>query len=204
MVFWQKFDPDKISKVGIERELMADANNVDAWEAPITVPPSSSSRPEWYGNKIPIGITLADRCNEVDAQEVYHFVAEEVSGATAYEFKPKGISAAAIDLYLVPGAVASVTSIANVLWMAYDRFIASKSPQVGDSACLYIIVPGGDGPVTVTLGDRVSTRQALVEQLEAIVADAKKPELRLGHAAKIRELEESDCWVRIGGTGNDL
>jgi hypothetical protein len=194
----------KISRVGIERELMADADNVDEWEAPITVPPSNSPRPEWYGNKIPIGITLSDCRSEVDAQKVYHFVADGIAGATAYEFKPTGIASAAIDLYLVLGAVASVTSIANVLWMAYDRFIASKSPQVRDSACLRIIVHGGDGPVSVTLGDDASTRQALIEQLEVIVADAKKPELRLGHAAKIRELEESDSWVRIRGAGNDM
>lgn len=88
--------------------------------------------------------------------------------------------------------------------MAYDRFIASKSPQVRDSACLHIIVHSGDGPVSVTLGDDVSTRQALIEKLEAIVADAKKPELRPGHAAKIRELEESDSGVRIDETGNDM
>lgn len=178
---------------------MADADNVDAWEATITVPPSGSPRPGWYGNKIPIGITLADCGNEVDAQEVYRFVADGVNGATAYEFKPTGIAAAAIDLYLVLGAVASVTSIANVLWMAYDRFIASKKSCVRDSASLHIIVQRGDGVVNLTLGGDVSTKQALIEQLEVVIADAKKLELRPRHAAKIRELEESEFWVRLGG-----
>ena len=182
---------------------MADADNVDAWESPIKVPPSNSPRPAWYGNKIPIGITLADGGDEVDAHELYRFVTGEVTGATVYEFKPTGIAAAAIDLYIVLGAVASVASIANVLWMAYDRFIASKRPKVG-SACIHIIVQSGDGIVSVTLGEDVLTRQALIEQLEAIVAEARKPELRPGHVAKVRELEESESWVRVEATVNDL
>ena len=190
---------NKISRAGIERGLMADADNADAWEAPITVSPSVSPRPEWYGNKIPIGITLVDCGDEVDAQEVYRFVADGVTGATTYEFKPTGIAAAAIDLYLVLGAVASVSSIANVLWMAYDRFIASKRPRVRDSASLHIIVQRADGVVNLTLGSDVSTKQALIEQLEVIVASANEPELRLGHAAKVQELEKSDSWMRLEG-----
>lgn len=182
---------------------MADANNIDAWESPIKVPPSSSPRPEWHGNKIPIGITLADGGGEVDAQQVYRFVAGELTGATTYERKPQGIAGAAVDLYLVLGAVASVTSIANVLWMAYDRFIAPKKTRVRNAACLRIIVQNGDGTVNLTLGNGVSTKQALIEQLETIVAEAKKPELRLGHAAKIQELEESDLWLKIAA-GNDV
>lgn len=187
----------KISRVGVERELMSDADDVDAWESPIKVPPSSSPRPEGYGNKIPIGITLANCGGEVDAQEVYRFVAGEVTGATAYEFKPMGIVGAAVDLYLVLGAVASVTSIANVLWMAYDRFIAPKKTRVRDSASLQIIIQLGDVKVNLTLGEGVSTKQAFIEELEAIVADAKKPEQRSGHASMIQELEESDLWLKI-------
>jgi hypothetical protein len=194
----------EISSVEIERELMVDADNVEAWESPIKVPPSSSPRPEWYGHKIPIGITVADCEGEVDAQQVYRFVAGEVTGATAYEFQPLGIGGAAVDWYLVLGAVASVTSIANVLWMAYDRFIAPKKTRVRNSACLQIIVQRGDGTVNLTLGEGVLTKQAFIEQLEAIVAEAKKPELRLGHAAKIQELEDSDLWLKIRATRNDV
>ena len=100
-------------------------------------------------------------------------------------------------MYLVVSAVGSVASIANVLWMAYDRFIAPKKPRMRDSACLQIIVQRGDGTINLTLGENVSTKQAFIEQLKGIVADAEKPELRLNHAAKIRELEESDLWVKI-------
>ena len=39
----------KISTAQVERSLIDDANNVDAWEAPIAVAPSKSPRPESYG-----------------------------------------------------------------------------------------------------------------------------------------------------------
>jgi hypothetical protein len=39
----------KISDIEIEEQLLADADNPDAWEASITVQPSYSARPEWYG-----------------------------------------------------------------------------------------------------------------------------------------------------------
>jgi len=188
----------KISTTEVERVLLADADNMDAWEAPITVARSSGPRPEWYGRKeIAIGISVADCGNQVDAQQVYDLIASGATGATVYEFKPTGIAGAAVDLYLVVSAVGSVASIANVLWMAYDRFIAPKKPRMRDSACLQIIVQRGDGTINLTLGENVSTKQAFIEQLKGIVADAEKPELRLNHAAKIRELEESDLWVKI-------
>lgn len=33
----------------IERDLISEANDVDAWDAPTKVSPSNSPRPEWYG-----------------------------------------------------------------------------------------------------------------------------------------------------------
>jgi len=37
------------SEAEIERQLIADTDNPDAWEEPITVPSSTSPRPHWYG-----------------------------------------------------------------------------------------------------------------------------------------------------------
>lgn len=39
----------KISEAEIKLQLVADAENPTAWEAPITVPASQAPRPEWYG-----------------------------------------------------------------------------------------------------------------------------------------------------------
>ena len=39
----------KISDAEMKRRLIADADNPDAWEDPITVPASTAPRPDWYG-----------------------------------------------------------------------------------------------------------------------------------------------------------
>ncbi len=39
----------RISEAEIKVKLLEDSENPDAWEAPIAVPPSTASRPEWYG-----------------------------------------------------------------------------------------------------------------------------------------------------------
>ena len=42
---------ERTSDMEIEEGLLADAENPEAWEAPIRVPPSHSPRPEWYGRR---------------------------------------------------------------------------------------------------------------------------------------------------------
>jgi len=39
----------KTSTREMEEELVKDAHNENAWDEPITVPPSRTARPEWYG-----------------------------------------------------------------------------------------------------------------------------------------------------------
>lgn len=152
---------EKIPSKEIEEALIADADKVDAWDGPIKVAAGKSPRPEWYGqNKTRVGMTLADCGNEVDTQEVYCFIAAHVTGVSAYTFRPSGVAAAALDFYLILDGSASVTSMANVLGMAYDRFILPKKRHMHDSAGIYVAVPGPDGQtIDLSLGRNVSTRE---------------------------------------------
>lgn len=176
---------------------MADANNIDAWESPIKVPPSNSQRPEWYGRKeIPLVMTLENCGNDVDAHQVYTFVAKSVTDATAYVSRPTGFpKAAAWDFYLIVSSVASVVSIANVLWMAYDRFIAPRNRSEGDSVVIKIAVWGSDSTVQLRL--RNVSEKDFFRGLEIIISEATQPGLQSTHEQKIRELEESDSWMKI-------
>jgi hypothetical protein len=46
----------KRSPIGdVERSLIAEADNVDAWEPPVSVAPSKSPRPEWYTQESAVG-----------------------------------------------------------------------------------------------------------------------------------------------------
>jgi hypothetical protein len=192
---------EKISSREIEEALIADADNVDSWDEPIKVAASKSPRPDWYRQQqIPVGLTLVNCGDEVDAQEVYRFIAAHVEGASAYRSRPSGVAAAALDFYLVLDASASVASIANVLWMAYDRFILPKKRRMHDSAGIYVAARGPDGKVIdLWLGKNVSTKESFTEQLEVAVAEGDRQGLRTAHQETIRELEQSDLWVRLDG-----
>lgn len=188
----------KASNVDIERQLIADADNVDAWDAAIKVAPSTSPRPDWYRQKgTPIGITLAN-CSTVNGKEVYDFIARNVPGTSAYAFRPKGLATAALDFYLVLGAIASVTSVANVLWMAYDRFIAPKKDCQNDSQAILIAVQQANGElIKIWLGRDVLTKEEFVRQFADLATQVSNPQLRPTHDAKLRELQEDDSWVKI-------
>ena len=180
----------------IETELIAQADDPDAWEEPVRVPPSSSPRPAWYGRaKIPLEITLANCGEFVNADEVYDFINANVTGATAYQ--STGTTTAAVDFCLVLDAFASVASIADVLWRAYERFIAPRRSQANKSG-IYIVVRGRAGEVDhLWLGNDVSTMQEFTDRLNSIVEVAKNRELEGVHEAKIRELQSSGSWVKL-------
>lgn len=143
-------------------------------------------------------MTLVDCGGQVDAQEVYDFIAMNLDGVTSYQFKPRGIAAAALDFFLVLTAVASVAQIASVLWMAYDRFIVPRKRAAKESAGIYIAVMRRDGTVIdVRLGSDILTKDEFAHRLELVVGDANDPELRLAHETTISELENLDSWVKI-------
>ena len=47
----------KLAESELKRNLIADADNLEAWEEPFTVPASDSPRPKWYGSKKMSGAT---------------------------------------------------------------------------------------------------------------------------------------------------
>lgn len=193
---------EKIPSREIEDALIADADNVDAWDEPIKVAASKSPRPDWYEQyQIPVGLTLADCGDEVNAEEVYRFIAAHVERASAYRSRTSGVGGAALDFYLILDAFASVASIANVLWMAYDRFILPKKPHLHDTAGIYVVaVLGPEGKVIdLWLGKNVLTRERFAEQFEVAVAEANDQELRAVHEQTIRKLRQSDLWVMLSG-----
>jgi hypothetical protein len=57
---------EKIASREIEEALIADAENVGAWDEPIKMAASKSPRPDWYGKN---DSRRADCGKEVEAQE---------------------------------------------------------------------------------------------------------------------------------------
>lgn len=77
------------------------------------------------------------------------------------------MAAAAIDLYLIFGAVASAASIASIFWQAYDKFIGSRKRRSDDSAGIYVVVRRSDGTIIdVWLGRETNTPEEFTRKFE--------------------------------------
>ena len=186
----------KLATPDVESALIADAEDIGAWESPISVSPIRRTDTASYrGEKIPIGITVAGG-REVNANEIYDFIARRVSGAVAYTFAPRGIAAASIDFYLVLSAVASVASIANIFWTAYDRFISHEKNKNSNSASIHLVVQQNNGSIQLNLKN-ISDKEAFIERLTSFVEEAKRADSRIAHETMIQELEQSGLWTKV-------
>ncbi len=152
-------------------------------------------------DQVAVGMSLANCGGEVNAREVYDFIASQSDAYSAYSFRPSSrIAAAAIDFYLVLGAVGSVASVASILWMAYDKFIAPRKHSTGDSAGIYLAVRRPDGTVIdVWLGHDAQTKEEFTTKFELIIEEAQDPDLRIMQEETIAEIEDSDSWVKHSG-----
>src|SRR5207245_1594529 len=82
-----------------------------------------------------------------------------------------------LDFFLVLNTVASVASIAGLLWLVYDRFIAPRKRDANDSAGIYIAVRRPDGTVIdIFLGRDVLNKEDFIHRFELLVGDATHPD----------------------------
>ena len=188
---------EKLSAAEIEDTLIADANDDTLWEQPVKVRASKSPRPNWYGQDgTPIAITLTGSEME-DAQNLYHFLASGLSEATAYgRRRQTSVGGSWVDFYLVLGAAASIASIANVLWTAYDRLIARQKDKGGKAPSIQLVVQQNDGVINLNLAN-ISDTQEFIEQLTIFVDQATQPDAEIARKAIIHELEKSGSWVKL-------
>jgi hypothetical protein len=130
---------------------------------------------------------------EVNANDIYNFIARSVTGAAAYRFAPTGIAAASIDFYLVLSAVASVASIANIFWAAYDRFISHEQNKECNPASIHLVVQQNNGSIQLNL-ENISDKEAFIERLTLFFEEAKQPDSRIAHETMIRE---RGLWKKV-------
>jgi len=152
-------------------------------------------------DQVAVGISLANCGGQVNAREVYDFIASQSDAYSAYSFRPSSrITTAALDFYLVLGALGSVASVASILWMAYDKFIAPRKHSARDSAGIYVAVRRPDGTVIdVWVGHDAHTKEEFTTKFELIIEEARDPALRILQAQTIAQIEDSDSWVKLSG-----
>lgn len=148
--------------------------------------------------KIPIGLSVANLGDSVETRRIYEFIAEVDSGYQAYALRSRGgKAAAALDFYVLLSAIGSVASLAGILWMAYDRFIAPRRSHGQDQAGFYIAIRRPDGTV-IDLWLRGQPRDEFIQQFEITIDEAcGNTDFRVEYERTVAELEQSGNWVKV-------
>lgn len=96
--------------------------------------------------KVAIGVELANASRTVDPEHVYSFIEAQSDDLETYELAPLppgSIRAAALDYMLLLNIAGSAASIASVLWMAYDKFVAPRKND--DASGIVVVIRKDDG-----------------------------------------------------------
>jgi len=151
-------------------------------------------------NEISLGISLANLPSDVDVATLRKFLEENSDGYEVYTLapaKPGHIRGAAFDITLVLSAAGSVASLAALLWMAYDKFIAPKKSQDTDSAGIYISIRNPDDSVTdFWIGNTHKHREIFVKEFELKVTSLRKQDDQDFWEESVTEVRESETWIR--------
>jgi hypothetical protein len=97
-----------------------------------------------------LGIGIANCPLDVDTEGLMQFIDGADGEFETFSLKPKEPGTfrhAAFDYTVILSAMGSVASIAALLWMAYDKFIAPKKSRQYDDAGLYIGIRKPDSSV---------------------------------------------------------
>lgn len=150
-------------------------------------------------DKITIGLGLANLPEGVDTEEIKRFIASGGHGCDTYTLAPappETMRAAALELILILGAAGSVASIAALLWMAYDKFIALKKRRDEDDGGIYIAIRRPDGSIVdFWIGNTHRDREVFIEEFTTKVSAIQKKDDSEFWAATVAEVEKSAIWV---------
>ena len=116
--------------------------------------------------------------NVTNVDEVLDFVESQSSDLKSFRKPPgRGPQAAAGDYMLVLNTAGSIASIAGIIWMAYDKFIAAKKePDTNAGIILYLAPSNPDIQINFWLGERQKTKEEFTDdfvQQVSSVADTE-------------------------------
>lgn len=132
-----------------------------------------------------------------EAEEVYDFIETNSKNIETYQLDANRVTVAAIDYVIILGSLGSVASIAALLWMAYEKFIAPKKRKKEDTSGIYIHIDSEEGnPLEFWLGNEFKEKDLFIECFTKKVtefADMKRTQ-EIYTKTKI-ELESSGRWI---------
>lgn len=133
-----------------------------------------------------------------DIEEIYNFIESEIVNIETYQLDSKKVSAAAIDYVILLGVVGSVASIASILWMTYEKFIAPKKANDKDNSGIYITMRKPDGSlIEFWIGNEYKNRDIFIKDFTHEVSNFKESGDSIQHFHETSiEVKNSGHWIQ--------
>ena len=142
---------------------------------------------------IALHVALADCGSGVQAEDVWNFIESRGQGFETYQLDARRVSHAAIEYIVLLGAAGSVASLAALLWMAYDKYIASKKTP-DDAAGIYLAIRKPDGSVVdFWIGKGYQDRDVFIGEFTRTISDFRSS------AKADSDFEKTEQEVRLSG-----
>jgi hypothetical protein len=167
------------------------------------VPPveAQETKENMTDTPVPVYVALANAPTGADAEAIVQFLEANSGDFETYTLSPPppGYTLkAAFDYVLWLKVAASAATMARLLWMAYDKFIAPKVNGSHDGAHIYVVIPKPDGRnAEYRIDNLQSDKEVFVHDFEATVAELQKaPGARKASTEAEAEIKHSGMWVR--------
>jgi hypothetical protein len=144
---------------------------------------------------------IANASQEVNIDEFLAFLADELPQAAFFKFQPPPgkIWAAAIDWRAVIMDAASIITIANGLWQAYDRFVKPiHEHNPSSNAAIFVVITNESGEhAQFMIGSDVKDKDIFISSFEASanrlnwVPKTEVPD------QEMQDIQFSGNWIRI-------
>lgn len=130
---------------------------------------------------VPLGITVTNTFEEGISDQVYDLLQEELSDAETLTHAPSGgLSGAAVDVWVVLGAIGSIASVASILWTAYDKFVAKPGDSNANRGIYVAFTDQRGFTRTIWIGVEENSKDAVEKKLRDICLEIDKDDsLRL-------------------------
>ena len=151
---------------------------------------------------VPLQMALANVKQRVDPDEIYGFIESQAENIQTFWLDPEKargrMVGAAIEYVALLAAVGSVASVASLLWMAYDRFIAPKKTSEEDDAGLYISIQHPDGTrYEFWLGKEYKDRDIFIEEFTQKVEEIQEhPDTPSNTEKLMASVVQEDLWTQ--------
>jgi hypothetical protein len=150
-------------------------------------------------NQVSIGIALANTRRSVDAEQVYSFIESQEGDFETFKLVPPpgGIFGAGLDYMLLLNIAGSAASIASILWMAYEKFIAPNKNKDDSSGIVIIIKKDNGTSHQFWIGHNDKSKEIFIQTFSNKVDHIKHSELPGESTSQTNyTLQTESIWIR--------